>query len=98
VVPVSLHGVRGELHVVEHALEFHGELEAALNLELGKHATLCIIRDRSIVEKALREMGFIITLKDILFCDEPEQGDCLIEDELDFGICFLSVWSEKVRA
>lgn len=97
-VPVSLHGVRGELHVVEHALEFHSELEATLNLELGEHATLRIIRDRSVVKEALCEMGFIITLKDILFCDEPEQGDCFIEDEFDFGICFLRVWSEKVRA
>jgi hypothetical protein len=98
VVPVSLHGVRGELHVVEHALEFHSELEATLNLELGEHATLRIIRDRSVVKEALCEMRFIITLEDILLCDEPKQGDSFIEDDLDFGICFLRAWSEKVRA
>ena len=83
---------------MEHALEFHSKLEATLNLELGKHATLRVIGHRSIVKEALCEMGLIITLKDVLFCDEPEQGDCFIEDDLDFGICFLRVWSEKMRA
>ena len=96
-IPVRLHGIRGELHVVEHALEFHSELEATLNLELGEHATLRVIRDRSIMKEALCEMGFIITLKDILFCDEPEQGDGFIEDDFDFSICFLRARSETVR-
>jgi len=89
VIPVRLHGVRGELHVVEHALEFYSELEATLNLELGEHATLRVIRDRSVVKEALCQMSFIITLKDVLFCDEPEQGDGFIEDNFDFSICFL---------
>lgn len=35
------------LHIVEHALEFLSELETALDLELGKHASLSIVRDRS---------------------------------------------------
>ena len=72
VIPVRLHGIRGELHVVEHALKFYSELEATLNLELGEHATLRVIRYRSVVKEALCEMGFIITLKDVLFCNEPE--------------------------
>jgi hypothetical protein len=93
VIAVCLHGVRGELHVVEHALEFHSELKATLNLELGEHSTLCVIRDRSVVKEALCEMGFIITLKDILFCDEPEQGDGFVEDDFDFSIRFLRVRS-----
>ena len=88
-IPVCFHGVRGEFHVVEHALEFYSELEATLNLELGEHATLCVIRDRSVVKEALCQMSFIITLKDVLLCDEPEQGDSFIEDGLDFSICFL---------
>ena len=72
VIPVRLHGVCGELHIMEHALEFYSELEATLNLELGEHATLRVIRDRSIVKESLCQMCFIITLKDVLFCDEPE--------------------------
>ena len=88
-IPVRLHGVCGELHVVEHALEFYSELEATFNLELGEHATLRVIGDRSVVKEALCKMSFIIAFKDVLFCDEPEQGDGFIEDDFDFGVCFL---------
>jgi hypothetical protein len=34
-------------------------------------------------------MGLIISFEDVLLCDEPEQADGFIEDNLDFGIRFL---------
>jgi hypothetical protein len=66
-------------------------LEAALDLEPGEHATFCIIRDRSIEKKALRKVSLIISFKDILFCNKPEEGYSFIEDHLDFGIRFLDM-------
>lgn len=91
VIAVGLGSVRRQLHVVEHTLELHRELEATLDLEFGKHATFCVIGDRSTEKKALREVSFIISLKYVLFCDEPEEGDSFIEDHLDFGIRFLGM-------
>jgi hypothetical protein len=74
---------------VEHALEFDGELEAAFDLELGKHASFRIIRDRSVKKEALRQMGLIVSFEDVLLCDKPKQADGFIEDNLNFGIRFL---------
>jgi hypothetical protein len=76
---------------MEHALKFHCELEAALDLELGEHATFCIVGDRATKKQALREVSFIISFKDILFCDKPEKGYSFIEDHLDFGVRFLGM-------
>jgi hypothetical protein len=76
---------------VEHTLEFDRELEAALDLELGKHASFRIIRDRSVMKEALRQMGLVISFEDILLCDEPKQADSLIEDNLNFDIRFLGI-------
>lgn len=42
-IAVCLHRVGRDLHIVEHALQFLSELEATLNLEFGKHATLCVV-------------------------------------------------------
>src|SRR6267378_2201647 len=70
-IAVRLHSVRGELHVMEHSFEFYGELEATLNFELGEHATLCVVRYRSVVKEALRKVSLIITFKGVLFGDEP---------------------------
>ena len=74
---------------MEHALEFDGKLEAAFDLELGKHASFCIIRNRSVKKEALRQMGLIISFEDVLLCDEPKQTDGFFEDNLDFCIRFL---------
>jgi hypothetical protein len=81
---------------MKHALKFHCELESALDLELGKHATFCIIRDRAIKKQALREVSFIISFKNILFCDKPEKGYGLIEDHLDFGVRFLGRYDHEM--
>jgi len=78
VVAVCLHGVRGKSHVMEHTLEFDRELEAAFDFEFGKHASFRIIRYRSVVKESLCEMSLIISLEDVLFCDEPEQTDRFI--------------------
>ena len=78
VIAVCLHGVRRQFHVMEHSLEFDCELETAFDFELGEHASFCIIRYRSVVKEALCKMSFIITFKDVLVCDEPEQADRLI--------------------
>jgi hypothetical protein len=74
---------------MEHTLEFDSKLKATFDLELGQHASLCIIRYRSVVKEALREVSLIISFEDILLCDEPEQADCFIEDDFYFGIGFL---------
>jgi hypothetical protein len=76
---------------VEHTLEFDRELEAAFDLELGKHASFRIIRNRTVVKEALRQMGLIIPFEDVLLCDEPKQADGFIEDNLNFGIRFLGI-------
>jgi hypothetical protein len=57
---------------VEHALQFDRELETALHLELGKHASFGIVRDRSVMKEALRQMGLIVSFEDVLLCDEPK--------------------------
>ncbi len=57
---------------MEHTLEFDRELEATFDLELGKHASFRVIRDRPIMKEALRQVGFIISFEDVLFCDEPK--------------------------
>jgi hypothetical protein len=36
-------------------------------------------------------MGLIISFENVLLCDEPEQTDRLIKDNLDFGIRFLGI-------
>jgi hypothetical protein len=82
---------------MEHTLEFDRELEAAFDLELGKHASFRIIRNRSVMKKALGQMSLIISFEDVLLCDEPEQADRLIKDNLDFGIRFLGDSYEMTR-
>ena len=74
---------------MEHTLELDRKLEAAFDLELGKHASFRVIRDRSVMKEALCQMGFIISFEYVLLCDEPKQADGFIEDDLDFGIRFL---------
>lgn len=78
VIAVCLHGVRGQFHVMEHALEFDRELEATLDFELGEHASFRIIRYRSFMKEALCKMGLIISLEDVLFRDKPEKADRFI--------------------
>ena len=78
VIAVRLHGVRGKFHVMEHTLEFDRELEAAFYLEFAKHASFRIIRYRSVVKESLCKMSLVISLEDVLFCDEPEQTDRFI--------------------
>jgi hypothetical protein len=65
---------------VEHTLEFDRELKAAFDLELGKHASFRVIRDRSVMKEALCQMGLIISFEHVLLCDEPKQADSFIED------------------
>jgi hypothetical protein len=63
------------------------------SLELGKHASFYIIRDRSVMKERLDQMGLIISFKDAqdaLLCDEPGQAGGFIDDtSLIFGIRFL---------
>lgn len=42
-------------------------------------------------------MSLIITFEDVLLCDEAEQADRLIKDNLDFGIRFLGDSYEMTR-
>jgi hypothetical protein len=63
---------------MEHTLEFDRELEATFDFEFGEHASLRVIRYRSVVKETFSKVGFIISLEDVLFCDEPEQADGLI--------------------
>jgi hypothetical protein len=65
---------------VEHTLEFDRELEAAFDLEFGKHASFRVIGNRSVMKEALCKMGLIISLEHVLLCDEPKQADSFIED------------------
>ena len=78
VIAVCFHGVRGQFHVMEHTLEFDRKLEAAFNFEFGKHASFRIVRYRSVVKESLCEMSLIVSLEDVLICDEPEQTDRFI--------------------
>ena len=76
---------------MEHTLEFDRELEAAFDLELGKHASFRIIRDRSVMKETLCKVGFVISFEHVLLRDVPKQADGFIENNLDFGIRFLGV-------
>ena len=86
---VSIHHIRRNLHVCEHALQFLREVEATFNLELGKHSSFGIIGDGSIVQKTLCKMGFVVSLKRILFSDETEYRDGFVECIINFLITFL---------
>lgn len=86
---VHLHHIRGNLHVVEHALQLLSELVSALHLQLGEHPTLCIVRYRSAVKKAFRKVVLVITFEDVLVCKESEDCYCLIKHSIDLGVSFL---------
>ena len=76
---------------MEHALELDCKLGPAFNLELRKHASFRIVRDRSVVKEALCEMSPIMSLEDVLLCDVPKQVDGFIEDDLDFSTHILNI-------
>ena len=40
---VSFHMITRYLHIVEHALQLLRKLESTLDLELGQHASFCIV-------------------------------------------------------
>ena len=88
-IAICFHCVARELHVVEHALQLLRELEAALDLELGEHAALGVVRDGARVEEALGEVRFVVALEDVLFGDVAEDGDGFVEDLFDFVVGFL---------
>jgi hypothetical protein len=71
---------------MEHTLELDRELEAAFDPEPGKHASFRIIRYGSTLKESLGQVDLIIPLEDILFFDESEQSDCILDHSLDFGI------------
>jgi len=85
---------------VEHALKLDCKLEPAFSLKLRKHVSFRIVRDRLVVKEAYCEMRPIISLEDVLLCDELKEADGFIEDNLDFSIRSLNIvmrrrWDNK---
>ena len=94
---VRLHHVCRNLHVVENSLQLLSELVSTLHLQLGEHATFCIIRNRSALKKALRKVALIITFEDILVSKEPEDSYRLIQHSVNLGVSFLTDGSARVH-
>ena len=78
----GLHGVGGELHVGEHALELGCELVAALGLELGDHVALGVVGHGAAQQETLRQVLLVVLLEDVLLLDEAEEHHHLVEDGL----------------
>jgi hypothetical protein len=75
---------------MEHALQLLRELETTFNFQLSQHATFCVVRDRPVVKKTLCEMVFVVPFKNVLFRDKAEDGDGLVQDNVNLYVCFLS--------
>lgn len=88
---ILFRGICGYSHVVEHALHLLGKLDTAFYLELGQHATLCIVRDGPTLEEAFGEVSFVVPFKYVLFQDEAEDRYSLVQNDVDFFFAFLQV-------
>ena len=88
--------IRRHFHVIEHSFHFLRELYAAFHFKLGEHTAFRVVGNRSTGKKTFREMAFVIALKNVLFIYEPENDDCFVKNNINFGIRFLE-YSQKTN-
>lgn len=81
--------IRRHFHVIEHSFHFLRELYTTFHFELGEHTAFRVVRNRSTSEKAFREMAFVIAFKNVLFGYVPENDDCFVKNNINFGVRFL---------
>lgn len=61
----------------------------AFHFELGKHASLRIVRDGPPKDKSLSKMAFVIPFEHVLVGDVPEDRDSFVQNNVDFDLGFL---------
>jgi hypothetical protein len=82
-------GILRDLDVLHHAFGRLGERRTRLDLELGEHVPLRVVRYRSLRDETLGEVRVVVALESILLDEEAEEGNRLVEDDVDFCLGFL---------
>lgn len=86
-------GILRSLDILHHTLCALGERRASLDLELGEHVALGVVRDGARRDEPFGEMRVVVLLEVILLDEEAEEGNGLVENVVDFDLGFLA----KVR-
>lgn len=85
-----------DLDIFHHAFCTLRKRGTRLDLELGEHVALGVVRDGSLRDESSRQVTVVVFLKRILLRQESEERNRLVEDFVDFGFGFLIVGKRGV--